>query len=135
MASLDLANTRKDRVSGDNPVDGDLYVDPVTKDFLLLDNADSEVQAITVRLRTYQGEWFEDLTAGLPWFQYILANKAVNLTVVKGLIKQEIMGRGTVREVLKVDITNPSNRRLSQITFTASLIDGTLLGPYTRGLV
>lgn len=135
MASLDLAETRAERVTVDNPIEGDLYVDPSTKDVLVIDGADSEVQAITVRFRTFKGEWFEDLEAGLPWYQYILANKAVNLTVVKGLFRNEILARGTVKEVLKLDITSPNNRRLSQVTFSAVLIDGTLVGPYTRGLV
>jgi hypothetical protein len=135
MASLDLANTRRERVSIDNPEEGDLYVDPNTKDLLLIDEADSEVQAVTVRFRTFKGEWFEDLDAGLPWFQYILANKAVDLTVVRGLFSAEILGRGTFREVTKMDITLPNSSRQSQVTFTAVLTDGTLVGPYTRGLV
>lgn len=135
MAFLDLANTRRERVTPDNPVEGDLFVDPATGDTLLLDGADTEVQAVTIRLRTFKGEWLEDEEVGLPWFQYILGNKKVSLSVVKGLVRAEILGRGTFRDVPSVDISLPDGDRKSNITFTAVTLEGTAIGPYTRGLI
>lgn len=134
MSSQDLANTRKERVSPTNPVEGDLFIQD-TGDFLLLDNVDSEAQAIGVRLKTYQGEVFTDLSAGIPWMQYIFANKAANPLVIQGLLRAEILARGSVVEVPELDI-QVSRTRVANIRFRGVLATGQIIGAeYAQGLV
>jgi hypothetical protein len=132
MASLDLANTRAERVSVTNPTEGDLFVQP-NGDFRLIGDVDAEVQAIGVRLKTYLGEVYTDTSAGIPWFQYIFANKAANPTVIKGFIRAEILARGSVGDVPILEFLLPPNRRAT-ITWQGTLVTGQIIGAsYTQG--
>lgn len=134
MSSQDLANTRRERVTPTNPVEGDLYVQE-TGDFLLIDDVDAEAQAIGVRLKTYQGEVFTDLTAGVPWMQYIFANKAANPTIVKGLLRAEITARGSVVEVSELEV-GVSRTREATIRFRGLLATGQIIGAdYAQGKI
>jgi hypothetical protein len=67
-------------------------------------------QAISTRLRLWQGEWFLDSTAGTPWRQSILG-RSVN---PDAFIKQAILGtQGVVSLVSYSSSLNASNRTLT----------------------
>jgi hypothetical protein len=59
-----------------------------------LSDAAAVAQIIAQRLKLYQGEWWENLTDGLPLFQSILGSSGSqrNIQVVVGLISQRITG-------------------------------------------
>lgn len=135
MAELDLALTRPERVSVDNPVEGDLFIQE-NGDCLTLDNADTEVQAICLRIYTIEGEVYDNPSAGLPWFSYILGNKQANPSVIKGLVRAAILARGSVAEVSKITYSFDGPTRAASIAFEGIFVDGTVFGAdYTKGII
>lgn len=50
-------------------------------------------QRITIKLRTYKGEWYLDLSQGVPYFQQIFKkssnSKALADTILKGVISSD----------------------------------------------
>lgn len=136
MSELDLALTRPERVDVDNPISGDLFVDPITGDLLTLDNVDTEVQAIQIRCLTLRGEVYTDADQGLPMFEYILGNKQANPSVIKGFYRAAIEARGSVKEITKLEHTLDGATRALTISFEGVLADGQIIGAdYTQGLV
>jgi hypothetical protein len=110
----------------------DLKLDDVTGD-LVLENADLVMttgsdavrQHILQRLRTFMGEWFLNLDAGLPYFQDILV-KDPNLSAIDGVIKNQIIDTPGVLELLSFDMDfDPSSQALV-ISFSVQVSDGVL---------
>lgn len=75
----------------------DFELDVNTNDLVVQDgtinllNREDKVarQSLVINLLTYQGEWFLDLTEGIPYFQQILI-KGVTQSFVDSIIKQAI---------------------------------------------
>ncbi|RIY00222.1 hypothetical protein D3218_13130 [Aureimonas flava] len=75
-----------------------LALDPATNDLFLTASGDlalaTDAQAVSQhakqRLMTFQGEWFLDTTAGVPWIEEILGKRPA-LTLAEGVIKAEIL--------------------------------------------
>ena len=95
--------------------DNDPLFDPATQ----LTDAAAVRQAILTRLRLFLGEWWENLSLGLPVFQQILGQlgtaqgvKAMNLA-----IQRQIEGVPYVTEVLNVE----SSFSNGQLIFTAQV--------------
>lgn len=55
----------------------------------MVTGAEAVLQHAIERVRTFEGEWFLDLQAGLPWFQRILGQR-FDETLVEALVKGEI---------------------------------------------
>lgn len=104
----------------------DIAIDSVTDELVFADGdlqfvsgKDSIVSDAKARLRFFQGEWFLDLNAGMPYFQSILV-KAPNMAVVNAAYRDTLSQTEGVIAVnsLSVDYT-PSGRSL-QVTFSIS---------------
>lgn len=135
MPELDLALTRPERVSVTNPVSGDLFIQE-NGDCLVLDDVDTEVQAIQIRCYTFKGEVYTDEEAGVPWFQYILGNKLANPSVIKGFFRKEILARGSVVDVPKLEYSFDGTTREATISFEGLLASGQVIGAdYTEGVL
>ena len=48
----------------------DIYTDPDTADIAMVTGADEVAQSLKIKLRLFLGEWFENLEAGLPYYQH-----------------------------------------------------------------
>jgi hypothetical protein len=84
---------------------GDLAI--VNNELVLVIGADEVAQRVTQRLRTFRGEWFLNLDAGVPYYQEILV-KNPSSTVVEGRLKAEIADTPGVLEIeiFKLEIDN-----------------------------
>lgn len=80
--------------------DGDYSFGRSTQDCLT--DTDAIAQAIKTNLLLLQGEWWEDLSDGLPLFQHILEQPGTpdNLSAADLLIKERILSTLGVREIL-----------------------------------
>ena len=86
---------------------------------------DSVAQHIKQRLLTILGEWFLDLSIGLPWFDEILG-KHQDLSLVESLIKASIIDTPGVAELREFTIeASETQERTANIQFSAILTDGT----------
>jgi hypothetical protein len=87
---------------------------------------DQECVAQRVRTRLYllQGEWFLDITAGMPWLQSI-EGKPININYANARIKQEILNTDGVDSVLDFQSSLDRNKRLLSVTATVVTIYGT----------
>jgi hypothetical protein len=80
--------------------------------------ADYVVQSIRTRLLLYQGEWWLDLEAGVPWFDEILGVPG-SLRTAEAWIRQTILDTRFVDSLTSFSVTfDPRARRLT-ITFDA----------------
>ncbi|WP_019997240.1 hypothetical protein [Aureimonas ureilytica] len=73
--------------NGDAP--HDLYLD-ATGNLALAMDAKAVGQHARQRIMAFEGEWFLDTTAGLPWFDTIFGRRE-NLALAEALIKNEIL--------------------------------------------
>ena len=80
----------------------------------LVDGADGVVQPLFIHLRTFQGEWFLNLRAGLPYFERILIRGANEADLFQ-IYHDAILSRPGIASVdsLSVDFGSSDNRVLS----------------------
>lgn len=106
----------------------DLKLDPETHDLMieafdigLVSGADETVQHVKQRLLTFEGEWFLDLSAGVPWFEDVLG-KPRDLRVVEAVLKAEIRASPGVRS-LSLFAISPINgqERAARLDFTMQI--------------
>lgn len=88
----------------------DSSYDPVFADNTSLTGTQAVSQAILTRLKLFQGEWWEDLTVGLPVFQSMISQLASTrgLAAMELLVSQNIQGTPYVTGVdsVRVAFTN-----------------------------
>ena len=83
-----------------DPVTGDLVV---TTDLQFSSGVSGVVQAVSIRLNQFKGEWFADLDLGVPWFQEILGQKP-NAPQIRTQIRQAILDTPGIVEVTSLEI-------------------------------
>lgn len=111
----------------------DLKVDTTTGD-LVLDGADlalvadgeSIAQAVRANLRLFLGEWFADLSVGVPWFQSILV-KNPNLVTVRAAIRKAIQDTPGIAEIVSFSMTFDAGTRVLSVSFSATSDTGELV--------
>jgi len=79
-------------------------------------------QAITIRLKTIQREWFMDASLALPYFTEIFGHKR-NERFIREIVVAEIKSIPGVREVIAFTAQEHSDRTLA-IAFDVLLADG-----------
>lgn len=62
------------------------------------------VQGVSNRLKSFKGEWFLDLDAGMPYFQDIFV-KAPNLNAIRQVFVEEILKEPGMVSVDSCDVT------------------------------
>lgn len=108
-------------VDAENPVEGDLRLEGGDLVWLT-DPMEIIAQKLRVRFRFFKGEWFLDLTQGVPYYQSILV-KAPSRTVLEAIFRQVILSTPGVvsMDLLTVALDNVT-RELS-VEFRAR-VDG-----------
>lgn len=86
---------------------------------------DSVVQAITIRLRWFFGEWKINIEFGVPYYDDIFV-KNPNKVLLEERIREEILSVEEIEEVSSVSINIDSKTRIAVIQFTA-ISNGTIL--------
>ncbi|ODN41079.1 hypothetical protein [Piscirickettsia litoralis] len=86
---------------------------------LSLHLTDSLAQRLSIKLNTFQGEWFLDDTAGIPYFQNILGNK-VTADVIDSIFKKAILEEKDVSTIL--EFTSSIDNAKRKYTYTARVL-------------
>lgn len=99
--------------------------DPIFAAGTSLSGAPAVAQAVLTRLRLFYGEWWEDLTLGLPVFQVILGQLATasGLAAMQLAVRRVIEGTPYVIEITNLTTTFTDG----QLSFNASI--QTAFGP------
>lgn len=85
----------------ENPNVGDLEVSG--RDFVLVRGLAAVAQEVEVALRWERGEWFLDISQGVPWFAEILG-KGTPISTIRELLIAEILTVPDVSHVRKLDL-------------------------------
>lgn len=108
----------------------DFALDPVTNDlvfedfnFFLLDDTRQIMQNLAIRLRFIFGEWFLDITQGVPYFEYFFI-KAPNLIQIESILKEEIVTTRGIVELTSYEANFDARLRIYSVKFSARSISG-----------
>ncbi|HEY4292047.1 hypothetical protein [Luteibacter sp.] len=83
------------------------------------DRTESVAQRVLTRLRSLEGDWFLDLTHGLPWFD--LMERPTDLARVERAVKAQILQTDGVSKITAFAMAADSATR--RLTITTTIID------------
>jgi hypothetical protein len=104
-----------------NPVTNDLIFEDF--DFALIDDTKQIMQNLAIRLRFVLGEWYLDITQGVPYFE-IFFRKAPNQIQIESILKEEITNTRGILELTSFESNYNSRSRLYSVKFSARSISG-----------
>lgn len=87
-------------------------------DVLFIDNAERVAQQIKIQLLTFLGEWFLDVTHGVPYLDYVLV-KNPNFTLIRELFREQILKVDGVSNLVSIDIDFESATRKMLLSYEA----------------
>lgn len=96
---------------------GDICINE--KDFLMIDNAERVAQQIKITLQFWLGEWFLNISDGVPYLEYILV-KNPNKNHIIQIFTEKILSVEDVISIESIDITLNSKERNAEITYNIS---------------
>jgi len=96
-------------------------------DLVLTQDRDAIVQAVTIRLQTFRGEWFLDVENGIPYFDQVLV-KAPNLDAIQQTFKREIEGVPGIKSVTALKLTFDRGNRTLSVVWSADTDLGEISG-------
>ena len=99
---------------------GDLAVE--NNALVFIEGSQEIEQLVSQRLQTFMGEWFLDITIGLPYYQHILT-KRVNPTVVNAVIVREIIGTDGFKELTFFELDYSEAARSLAVEFEGYVED------------
>ena len=89
----------------------------------VVSDADEVLQHIKTRLWLFLGEWFLDVTDGVPWFQEVFV-KPADLREIESIIKDRVLQTPGVDELIEFDMNYDNNTRRFSITLACATIFG-----------
>lgn len=92
-------------------------------DLIAIDNAERVAQQIKIQLLTWLGEWFLDVTHGVPYLDYILV-KNPNLELARSIFREQIMKVDDVDNVLSINLQYDIKTRTMNVEYEASTAYG-----------
>lgn len=92
-------------------------------DLIAIDNAERVAQQIKIQLLTWLGEWFLDVTHGVPYLDYILV-KNPNLELARSIFREQIMKVDDVDNVLSINLEYDIKTRTMNVEYEASTAYG-----------
>lgn len=108
----------------------DIALDPLTNDlvfadfdFALVDDTRQIMQNLAIRLRFVLGEWYLDITQGIPYYEEIFI-KNPNQIQIESVLKQEIVQTRGILELTSFDSSFDKRRRIYSVKFSARSISG-----------
>lgn len=81
-----------------NGYDATFVNGPDISSMIVNKQVDVVAQRLTIRLRTFLGEWFLNTQYGVPYFERIL-RKGVNKTSVDNILREQILEEAGVLEI------------------------------------
>lgn len=94
-------------------------------DIYFVEDADCVAQFVRQRINTIAGEWFLDITEGIPYFTDILV-KNPNIIVIDSLLKNVILNTAGVLELLSFELGYDSSLRTLSVTCEIRAESGTI---------
>lgn len=88
------------------------------RDVFFIDNAERVAQQIKIQLLTMLGEWFLDITHGVPYLEYILV-KNPNFELIRQILKEQIQNVDDVEAVNSLELDYDSHQRRLSVTYAA----------------
>jgi hypothetical protein len=88
----------------DIALDADGDFDIVDGDARFVSGGEAVKQLINIALAMFQGEWFLDLDAGMPYYQDILGRKYADEATIRAAVRTAILGVDGVSEIVKLEI-------------------------------
>lgn len=107
------------QVSGDIDITGSRII-------LLKDPVEALRQRLTIRLKTFKGEWMLNVNAGLPYYQEIF-QKGISKDLVDNIFRGFILRTPSVERVTSFSSTLDSRQRTYTLTFTVFTDKGVTL--------
>lgn len=108
----------------------DFELDPVSNDlvfrdfdFSLVDDTKQIMQNLAIRLRFILGEWYLDITQGVPYFE-VFFRKAPNQIQIESILKEEIVNTRGILELTSFESDFDSRNRVYSVKFSARSISG-----------
>lgn len=108
----------------------DFQLDQVTNDlvftdydFHLVDEVNQIMQNLAIRLRFVLGEWYLDITQGIPYYE-VFFKKAPNQIQIESILKQEIVNTRGILELTSFESDFDQRRRIYSVKFSARSISG-----------
>ena len=98
-------------------------IDIVNNDMVLTSGAEAVAQGVSIRLQTFQGEFFLDTRIGMPYFQKILGEKP-RIHVLKDIFREAILKEPGVDSIQNLTITYTGADRTLGVSFYGITIDG-----------
>ena len=110
----------------------DIAIDPVSHDlvfdgqhFATVEGRQAVAQRLLVKFSMFEGEWFLDLDAGIPYRDEILV-KNPDINLVGTVLRREILSTEGVTGLREFDISFDSARRELSLSFVAETDEGDL---------
>lgn len=100
---------------------GDYTFGGSDNDFLV-NSPDAVAQAVLTRLKLFQGEWFVDTTAGMPWNTEVIGKYTSNTR--DAAIRNCILGTTGVSEITAYSSSYDTDPRELTVTATITTIYG-----------
>lgn len=94
---------------------------PLSADGVTTEPAEVVAQRLSIRLRSYLGEWFINTAYGVPYWQRILGKK-VSKTAVDRIFQEQILSERGVREI--TSFTSTFQNRQYEMSFRVRALDG-----------
>lgn len=83
-------------------------------DLVMAEGARAVLEHAVQRVRTFEGEWFLDTTAGLPWWQRILGRQFDD-ALAEAVVKAEVFGTKGVTEITSFSVDFSRSARILNI--------------------
>jgi hypothetical protein len=106
-----------------DPNTGDLVFEDF--DFALVGAVDQIAQNLAIRLRFIQGEWFLNILAGVPYYQYFFI-KNPNQIQVETFLKNEISNTDGIIDITSFSSDFDSINRKFKVNFGCRSVNGNL---------
>lgn len=107
---------------GNSVYDHDILVENF--DFVILnDGIDRVVQDLRIRLWFFLGEWFLNISAGVPFYQDIKI-KNPDLNAIEAIFKEVIFNTDDVLEIISFDLDFNSAQRKMTVQFEVNTTFG-----------
>ena len=90
----------------------------INNDLVIVSSEDQLEQNLKIRLLFFKGEFFLDITKGLPFYEDILV-KNPNLPNIDNIIKAEIKDAEDVQELLEYNSNYDPQARTYDVSFKA----------------
>jgi hypothetical protein len=109
-------------ISATNPIEGDIFIGEDGSIAPIGTDNEAIVQQLRERLMSFRGDYFLNLSEGIPWIQHIF-QKGTTEAQIKQYISQALLSHPLVSEVSSIALTHNRATRHLTIAFVVRTND------------